>query len=89
VDHADAGLSSIVALHDSSTIADAGEWSTRFGDSHVVLADTDNAVWDQYRDSRIQPQYVVFDRDMTILYKGQTDVAKEEAEALILGLLGE
>ena len=44
-------------------------------------------VYDQYRGGSGQPWYVVFDRDMYIVYKGRGSPGGAEAEAVILGLL--
>lgn len=44
-------------------------------------------MWDQYREGTMRPQYIVFDRDMTIVFKGISDLAKDEAEDLIEDML--
>ena len=34
-----------------------------------MLGDFDQEVWNLYRDGMPQPQYIVFDRDLTVQYK--------------------
>jgi len=76
-----------VALHDVSGPADLTTWVTTFGATHPVLDDSAETVYNQYRGGAGRPWYVVFDRDMTIVFKGVGTLAHEEATETVLDLL--
>ena len=58
-----------------------------FGSTYTLVGDPDKEVWDQYRDGAIKPQYIVFDRDMTVIFKDYGDFGHGRAEDEILDLL--
>ena len=81
------GLTSIVALNQVNAVEDAGTWGSLYGNQNVILADLNRDVYNQYQEGFAMPQYVVFDRDMTVLYKSDGVPGKYGAEQLILDLL--
>ena len=44
-------------------------------------------VWNQYKDTDNKPQYIVFDREMNIVYRGRGVKGHSESEAVIVDLL--
>jgi len=70
-----------------STASELSNWIDDFGCTFPVLGDFDRAVFDQYRDGPFRPQYVVFDREMTILVRDDTPDAHVIAEAAALAAL--
>tara|TARA_B100000530_G_scaffold316086_1_gene246123 strand:- start:341 stop:580 length:240 start_codon:yes stop_codon:yes gene_type:complete len=75
-------LTSIAAIHDTG-VDGINEWITEFGATHTVLADPDRVVYDQYTISRFRPQYIVFDRDMTVIHKDDGPDAGRSAETVV------
>lgn len=59
----------IASIRRGSSMADIALWRDTFGATHPVLGDFDEEVWNLYRDGMPQPQYIVFDRDLTVQYK--------------------
>jgi hypothetical protein len=51
------------------------------------VGDQDKALWNAYVDSGGRPQFIVFDRDLTIQYKGSGRSGHKEAKDAALGLL--
>ncbi len=64
------------------------KWIAEFETTHPVLGDPKMGVFVQYKQGTGKPQYVLFDRDMTVLYKGTGAVDHAEAQELILDMLG-
>tara|TARA_Y100000589_G_C26622397_1_gene414688 strand:+ start:278 stop:520 length:243 start_codon:yes stop_codon:yes gene_type:complete len=77
----------IASLTEVSELADLTLWANEFGTTHVLVADQDRSVWNQYVDGGGRPQYVVFDREMNIVFKGKSRAGKAEAEEAVLELL--
>jgi hypothetical protein len=75
-------LTSIAAIHDTD-VDGINEWIAEFGSTHTVLADTDRVVYDQYTISMYRPQYIVFDRDLTILFKDDGPGAGFAGESIV------
>jgi hypothetical protein len=65
------------------------EWAETFGATHTLLGDTDFAVFNQYKEGDIKPQYVVFDREMNIVYRGHSEKGHGQSKAAVLALLAE
>ena len=81
------GLTSIVALNQVNSEQDAGTWGSLYGNQNIILADTTRDVYNMYKEGFSLPQYVVFDRDMTVLLKSNGPHGKYDAEQLIMALL--
>ena len=62
-------------------------WARDIGGDTIILQDDHEDVYDLYRVDDFRPQYIVLDRDMTIVYKGSRPNSKEEAEDEVLSLL--
>ena len=62
-------------------------WRDLFSATHPVLGDLDQAVWDQYNAGMGQPQYIVFDRDLTVRYKNNDRNALPAVEPIALSYL--
>lgn len=67
-EHVDEGFTVITALHSTSTTSQLAAWVEEFSSTHPVLGDFDSEVYEQYRMDEFRPQYVLFDRDMTVLH---------------------
>ena len=76
-----------MALKDTSGLSGVAEWVAEFDSTHTVLGDLDGDVWRQYAEGGRTPQYVVFDSDMEITYKGAGTSGHDEAKAEVLRLL--
>ena len=68
-------------------MSDLGLWASEFGTSHVLVADQDKSVWDAYVEAGGRPQYIVFDRDMTVVFKGKGSKGHADSKEAVLGLL--
>jgi hypothetical protein len=51
------------------------------------LGDQDKSLWDAYVEGGGRPQYVVFDRDLNIVFKGKGPSGHGQAEEAVLDLL--
>jgi hypothetical protein len=51
------------------------------------LADLEERVWQLYKEGDTVPQYVVFDQDMSIRYKGEGPDGKRDSEQTVEELL--
>ena len=60
-----------------------------YGVTHPLVGDIDRVVWNQYRDGDSKPQYIVFDREMNIVYRDQRESGHAAAEEVVLALLAE
>ena len=76
----------IASLTEVSALSDLTLWADQFGTTHVLVADQDRSVWTQYVDGGGRPQYVVFDREMNIVFKGKGRSGKTAAEEAVLEL---
>jgi peroxiredoxin len=85
----DKGFTAIVSLKTITSYADLDTWADTFGATHTLLGDIDLVVWNQYKDGDNKPQYIVFDREMNIVYRGRGAQGHDEAEAAVLTLLAE
>ena len=52
-----------------------------------MLGDLDEEVFDLYAEGSARPQYIVFDRGMTILYKGTGSSGHDAMEDVVLKAL--
>ena len=77
----------IASLTEVSDLSDLDLWANEFGTSHVLVADQDKSVWKAYVEGGGRPQYVVFDRDLTIVFKGKGSQGHADAEDAALELL--
>ena len=59
-------------------------WSQDIAGDVVVLRDEGQSVYSAYKEGQSRPQYVVIDRDMSIILKTSS---KSEAESKVLELL--
>jgi hypothetical protein len=76
-----------VALHSLTSESAISAWITEFGATHSVLDDDAEVVYNQYRGGAGRPWYVVFDTDMTVIYKGVGSSGHTAAKAEVLTLL--
>ena len=51
------------------------------------MGDQEKSLWDAYVEGGARPQYVVFDREMTIVFKGKGTSGHDQAEEAVLELL--
>ena len=58
-----------------------------FESTHPVLGDLEQTVWDQYNSGPGQPQYIVFDRDLTVRYTNRMPGALPDVETAALSYL--
>ena len=70
-----------------ATSEETNKWATMFETTHPVLNDSKKVVWNQYRQGSGKPQYILFDRDMTVLYKGTGNSGHAQVQELILAML--
>jgi len=75
-----------VALHRAST-SDLITWSENYGGDVILLRDLNEEVYDAYKKDHLRPQYIVIDREMTIIYKASLGNGKDLAEEQVLELL--
>ena len=85
--HVEEGFTGVVALNAISELSDLDLWAEEFGATHPLLSDIDREVWDQYAGPGGRPQYIVLDRDMTIMFKGAGISDHSAADAVVLDLL--
>lgn len=52
-----------------------------------MLDDTEEIVWDEWRDGNARPQYILMDRELEIVLHGEGREGHEAAEEAIPGLL--
>ena len=64
-------------------------WSDNFGGDVILLNDANDDVWNQYRSDQYKPQFIVFDRDLTIVDKGVGPEGIESSENAVLQLLNQ
>ena len=79
---------SIIALH-RATADDLIHWGENFGGDVTLLLDDNDDIYDLYRIDYARLQYIVIDRDMTIMYKSSMPNTKDDAEQEVLELLAE
>jgi hypothetical protein len=65
------------------------EWAKTFGTTHTLLGDADLTLFNQYQEGDTKPQYVVFDREMNIVYRGHSQIGHGQSKAAVLALLAE
>ena len=58
-----------------------------FGVTHTLLGDIDGVVWNQYKNGDARPQYIVFDREMNVVYRDFSTSGHAAAQATVLALL--
>jgi len=66
---------------------DIAYWRDYFDATHPILGDLEQEVWAQYSEGMGQPQYIVFDRDLTIQYKNRMPDALPMVETEALSYL--
>ena len=76
----------MTAIHYAS-IDELDVWAQEFGGDVVLVLDEAGFVYDEYKLDDTRPQYIVIDRDMTIIYKNSTPSGKSPAEQQVLSLL--
>ena len=64
-------------------------WGESYGNDVIILNDADNEVWEQYRSDMYKPQYIVIDRDLTVIFKGVGPDAVDAAESTVLELIAQ
>ena len=57
------------------------------GGDTLILLDEGEQVYDLYRKDNGRPQYVVIDRDMTVVFKASTTEGRESSQEQVLQLL--
>ena len=87
MDNESKGLTSITSLTDIKGLSDVQAWGDAYGDDHVILGDPRSDVWNQYSEPDGRPQYIVFDRDMNIVFKGQGSGQHKKAQDAVLAEL--
>ena len=75
-----------VDFGEEPTADDLRAWADAFGVAHRVLADSGEAVWDQYGGGG-RPAYVVFDRELNVHWKDDGGAAVPLVEGALLGVL--
>ena len=63
-------------------------WGQEYGDSVLILNDSQEEVWEQYRSDIYKPQFVVIDQELTVVYKGVGPEGVQPSETMVLELLG-
>ena len=53
-----------------------------------MLGDDEAEVWEAWRDGNGRPQYIVMDRDMNIVLRGEGTAGHQQTEDKVLELLG-
>ena len=74
------------ALHDAS-FEELQAWNEEYLGDVQLLLDDNKLVFEEYKISHYRPQFIVIDRDMNIVYKGDLSDGKQEAEDTVLSLL--
>ncbi len=77
----------ISSIRRASSAAEITLWRDTFGMTHPVLGDFDQEVWNMYREGMPQPQYIVFDRELTVQYKNDRINALEATKPIALSYL--
>ncbi|MCB9763014.1 MAG: hypothetical protein H6739_24655 [Alphaproteobacteria bacterium] len=85
--HRDAGFTAITALRGTDDPDDVQYWIDQLGLTFPVLDDTEEIVWDEWRDGNARPQYILMDRELEIVLHGEGREGHEAAEEAIPGLL--
>ena len=73
----------------SNSPNDVAEWGSSYGDDVIILDDPTGEAWGQYTAGLGKPEFVVIDRDMTIVYKGGAQSGSVASEAEVLQLLAQ
>ena len=73
----------------SSDPNDVVDWGDSYGNDVLILDDPTGQSWSQYTDGLGKPEFVVIDRDMTIIYKGGAQSGRVESESEVLQLLNQ
>lgn len=76
-----------MVLNGCDAAEDAADWIDAFGSTHPVLCDYDDVASDLYRDGFGNPQHVVIDRDMNIIYRSTGPADPGISESRVLDLL--
>ena len=76
----------VVSLTQTESVEDLLDWRAEFGSTHEVAGDYEREVWDAYSLSSGRPQYVVIDRDQTVVFASRI---ASEAEAWVETLLAD
>lgn len=74
------------ALHNAS-FEELQEWDEEYLGDVLLLLDENSLVFEKYKINHYRPQFIVIDKDMTIVYKGYLPDGKQEAEEIVLSLL--
>ncbi len=82
-------LQVVTILADTTSIDDLEIWHKLTGVTFTVLQDEGNLISSEYMDDGGRPQFIVIDRDLTILYRGQGNQGHAEAVQLMEKLLAE
>ena len=79
-------MTSIVALHRAS-IEDLSTWAEEIGGDTVILLDEGEQIYNLYKKDNARPQYIVIDRDMTVVYKASMPDGRYTSQDVVLELL--
>ena len=82
-------LSMATVLADTTSPNDVDLWHTLTGVTFTVLQDDGNVISTEYMDDSGRPQYIVLDRDLTVVYRGVSARGHAEATEMIEKLLAE
>jgi hypothetical protein len=65
------------------------EWGESYGNDVIILDDPTSQVWNQYSADMGKPVYIVFDRDLTVMFKAAGSSGASQSQAEVLRLLAE
>ena len=74
------------ALHNAS-FEELQQWNEEYLGDVLLLLDENSLVFEEYKLNHYRPQFIVIDRDMSIVYKGYLTDGKQQAEDTVLSLL--
>jgi len=63
------------------------EWQNMFNMDTVLLADTEQDMWEQLRLNTGRPQYLVIDRELIIVYRDAGSGGEQRSKEQVLELL--
>ncbi|MEZ4240170.1 MAG: hypothetical protein R3F59_29260 [Myxococcota bacterium] len=68
----------VQALTETRDAADGEAWIAQYGLTFPVGLDDDWDVWERFHQVNGRPQFLVFDRDLTLLYGGLDRLKAED-----------
>gem|GEM_PF-2893205 len=76
-----------MSLSGINSVGMLNEWQNMFNMDTVLLADTEQDMWEQLRLNTGRPQYLVIDRELIIVYRDAGSGGEQRSKEQVLELL--